>query len=114
VTVGNEPLLVAVANEPVEWAEGLMGVGSLGDIDGMLFVLPQETMTGFWMKDTLIPLDIAFFGQGGDLVDFLTMEPCLSDPCPSYASSAPFMWALETPAGRLGVLEAGTTLSIEE
>lgn len=113
IQVGDEGLVVALADDPGERAQGLMGVDDLGDLDGMLFVFPQEAIVGFWMKNTLIPLDIAFFDDGGALVEALTMEPCLADPCPSYISNGPFSWALETPVGKLGTLDPGTTLSVE-
>jgi uncharacterized membrane protein (UPF0127 family) len=113
ITVGAEGLLVALADDSGERTQGLMGVDDLGDLDGMLFVFPQETNARFWMKDTLISLDIAFFGDGGALVDALTMQACSADPCPSYVSAGPFSWALETPVGSLGPLAEGSILSLE-
>ncbi|MFN2485539.1 MAG: DUF192 domain-containing protein, partial [Acidimicrobiia bacterium] len=76
VSLGQETLSVAVADEPEEWAKGLMGVDELGDLDGMLFVFSDEVLSPVWMKDTLIPLDIAFFNSEGILVDAVAMEPC--------------------------------------
>jgi hypothetical protein len=112
ITVDGQGLLVALADDSSERAQGLMGVQSLGDIDGMLFVFGQTSMTSFWMKDTLIALDIAYFGDDGTLVDSLTMVPCTEDPCPSYTPSVPYSTALETPEGSLGHLPEGTTLTI--
>ena len=112
IDVGGEGLVVAVADDPGERAQGLMGVEQLGDLDGMLFVFSQESLGGFWMKGTLIPLDIAFFNDERAFVDMLSMVPCTADPCPSYVPDGPFSWALETPAGALPSLE-GTTLSVE-
>jgi uncharacterized membrane protein (UPF0127 family) len=99
--VGDQTWLVAVADTPDLRARGLMGVADLGDLDGMLFVWPEDVTSGFWMKNTLIPLDVAFFGADGSLVDVLTMVPCEADPCPSYRPSGAYRWALEAPAGRL-------------
>jgi uncharacterized membrane protein (UPF0127 family) len=76
-----------------------MGVADLGALRGMLFVWPDDVSSGFWMKDTLIPLDIAFFAADGSLVDRLSMVPCEADPCPSYRPSGPYRTALEVPAG---------------
>ena len=112
--VGDARLLVAVADERDEWGQGLMGLEQLGDLDGMLFVFPQEVLGGFWMKDTLIPLDIAFFGDDGVLVDTLEMVPCTADPCHSYVPDGPFSRALETPAGTLHPLTDGTMLAMGE
>ena len=114
ITIGGLGLLVAVANEGAERSQGLMGIDQLGDLDGMLFVFPLEDLSGFWMKDTLIPLDIAFFGEDRALVDVLNMVPCVAESCPSYVPNSPFSWALETPAGLLGPLAPGTMLSIGE
>ena len=113
ITVGGQGLIVAIADDPVERAQGLMGVEQLGDLDGMLFVFFQESLGGFWMKGTLIALDIAFFDDDRILVDTLSMVPCTADPCPSYVPAAPYSWALETPAGALPNLPEGTILSVE-
>ncbi|HEX5671939.1 MAG TPA: DUF192 domain-containing protein, partial [Acidimicrobiia bacterium] len=67
---------------------------------------------GFWMKDTIIPLDIAFFAADGSLVNLQTMEPCQADPCPFYHPGAPFRWALEAPAGDLDGLGSDATLIV--
>jgi uncharacterized membrane protein (UPF0127 family) len=101
IELAGRPWTVAVADTPERWRAGLMGVVDLGDLDGMLFVFPESISASFWMKDTLMPLDIAFFGAAGDLVRVLEMEPCRADPCPSYGPGAPYRWALEAPAGEL-------------
>lgn len=110
MTLGGQPLLVAVADTPARRARGLMGVRSLGSLDGMLFVFPAPRRVSFWMKDTLIPLDLFFFDSGGRLLEVVEMTPCTSDPCPSYRSTAPVRWALEVPAGSL-VVPPGTQLT---
>ena len=112
VFVADEELAVAVADEPGERAQGLMGISDLGDLAGMLFVYDADTQTSFWMKDTIIPLDIAFFAGDGSFVDLLTMEPCATDPCPFYHAAGPFRWALEVPAGDLESLATGVTLVV--
>jgi len=65
----------------------------------MLFIWEDDVLNGFWMKDTLMPLDIAFFGADGSLVDLLSMVPCAGDPCPTYRPSGSYRSALEVPAG---------------
>jgi uncharacterized membrane protein (UPF0127 family) len=99
VTVGGEAWAVALADTPALRSQGLMGVIDLGGLDGMLFSWPGDTASGFWMKDTLIPLDVAFFSVDGSLVDLLSMVPCEEDPCPSYRSSGAYRFALEAPLG---------------
>jgi uncharacterized membrane protein (UPF0127 family) len=98
---------VAVADTTELHLRGLMGVRDLGALSGMLFVWEQPVQLVFWMKNTLIPLDIAFISGGGEVVSFATMQPCKEDPCPSYGSDAPFAFALEVPAGSMPGLEVG-------
>jgi uncharacterized membrane protein (UPF0127 family) len=111
VGLGGADLLVAVADDPETRAQGLMGVTDLGDLDGMLFVLDAAAVTRFWMKDTLIPLDIAFFDDERAFVASFSMEPCTADPCPSYGPDVPVRYAVEVPAGDLPVLAPGTMLA---
>ncbi len=63
--------------------------------DGMLFVFPETTTGGFWMKNTLVPLTIVFFDATGKRVRKLSMTPCLKDPCSIYDPGRPYRYALE-------------------
>ena len=80
--------------------------------DGMLFVFPAVTTSGFWMKGTLVPLTVVFFDSGGKRVRKLTMTPCRRDPCRVYEPGHRYRFALELrasdtrPARRLGPLAA--------
>jgi uncharacterized membrane protein (UPF0127 family) len=112
VVLDGAELMVAVADEPHERAQGLMGVEDLGSLAGMLFVHESDTQAGFWMKDTIIPLDIAFFAADGSLVNLQTMEPCRADPCPFYQAGVSYRWALEAPAGDLQGLPPEATLVV--
>ena len=97
ITIDEQQLAVAIADTPALQSRGLMGVTDLGGLDGMLFVFEESTDGGFWMKDTLIALDIAFFDADGAFVDRFTMEPCTGDPCPVYHSLGSYRYAvLET------------------
>ena len=66
--------------------------------DGMLFVFPNDTSGGFWMKNTLVPLTIVFFDRDGKRVRRLSMKPCRADPCPIYQPNRRYRFALELPA----------------
>lgn len=88
-----------VAADDAARAQGLMGVDPLPDGAGMLFVYPDERTGAFWMKDTLVPLDIAFIAADGTVRAVLTMEPCAADPCPIYDPRVEYLAALEVPAG---------------
>ncbi len=63
--------------------------------DGMLFVFPGDTTGGFWMKNTLVPLTIAFFDADGRRVRKLSMTPCRQESCPIYDPRRRYRFALE-------------------
>lgn len=90
---------VEVADEPAERSAGLMHRTELAEDEGMLFVFEEEKTLSFWMKNTLVPLDILFFANDGTFVSWETMQPCTEDPCPQYVSNAPAKYALEMSAG---------------
>jgi len=79
---------------------GLSGRKSLGDYEGMLFVMDEVGTYAFWMKDMLIPLDIIFIDSKFFIVDIKEDEqPCGSGYCPSIYSDVPFLYVLEVNAG---------------
>lgn len=99
---------VEVADDEAERATGLMHREELAPFDGMAFVWDEPVSTSFWMKDTLIPLSIAFWDEQGRIVAILDMEPCEADPCPTYDPGASFVGAVEVRQGlfelrRIGV-----------
>jgi uncharacterized protein len=96
---GSVRLDVWVADSEAERARGLMGVERLGPDEGMAFVYDEPNSGSFWMKDTLIPLSIAFVDGSGTIVTVEEMEPCTSDPCPTYGSDAPYVLAIEANGG---------------
>lgn len=96
---GDHRVKVEVVTEPAEQARGLMYRRSLGKDSGMLFIFRQEGPQSFWMKNTLIPLDMIFISKDLVIVDIATMQPCASYPCPSYTSRQPVLYVLEVNAG---------------
>lgn len=98
---GGQAVRVAakVANTPSRRRHGLMEVPALPDGVGMLFVFPDEQRSGFWMKDTLMALDIAFVGRDGSVNRILRMDPCTGPPCPVYDPGITYLYALEVRAG---------------
>ena len=99
VVIGEEELVVAVADTSAERSQGLREAVDLGGLDGMLFIHDVEGPVSFGMRDTLIPLDIWFIDVAGIIVGTSEMEPCDSEPCPSYPSPVPVLWVLETELG---------------
>ena len=89
---------VEIANSPDEQARGLMGRTALAEDRGMLFVFPDEEVRSFWMRNTLIPLSIAFMDSEGQIVDLQDMKP-LDDKPPHYVPAEPTRYALEVNRG---------------
>lgn len=85
---------------------GLMFVddATLGGYDGMLFLFQADSDGGFWMKNTRLPLSIAYVAANGRTVTTTDMAPCpdSSPTCPSYPASGPYRYAVEVPRGALG------------
>jgi uncharacterized protein len=112
---GERTVEVEIADSEGERARGLMGRESLDADAGMVFFFPAETSGAFWMKNTLIPLSIAFYDENGRILRILDMEPCRRDPCPLYDPGVSYRGALEVNRGAFrewGVGE-GDTLTLE-
>ena len=91
---------VEFATDEASRVHGLMMRSTLAADHGMLFVFPDTTPRGFWMKNTLIPLDILYFDADRRLVSMqLDVPPCTADPCPTYPSNAAARYVLELSAG---------------
>ncbi len=84
--IAGEKVQLEVAGTPQEQATGLMGRTSLADDRGMLFPFSPPRPVQFWMKNTLISLDMIFVRQGVVKAIAVDVPPCKSDPCPVYGS----------------------------
>lgn len=98
-----------VAQTPDERATGLMFRKTMGANSGMLFVFEQPATQCFWMKNTLLPLSIAFIADDGSIVNFADMKPQVLD---SHCSAKPVRFALEMNQGWFAKrgIKAGTKL----
>lgn len=94
-------LRVRVADTEEARRRGLMGVRQLDAGTGMAFAFPEPVRGRFWMKDTLIPLSIAFWDRSGRVVATFEMRPCRADPCPLYGPDVPVAGAVEAARGFL-------------
>ena len=92
-------LYVNVAETAEEQQRGLMGVKRLPDNEGIAFVFDQPSDSTFWMKDTLIPLSIAFVDENDRVVGVRDMPPCETDPCPRFGVDDPYVLAIEANLG---------------
>jgi uncharacterized membrane protein (UPF0127 family) len=100
VYVQNMPFCVEIADTPEKHARGLMFRRYLKNDYGMLFIFADEEVRSFWMKNTLIPLDMIFINSGHEVVDLhASVPPCRADPCPSYTSALPARYVLEIAGG---------------
>jgi uncharacterized membrane protein (UPF0127 family) len=88
-------LTFELADEPQELTTGLMNRTELNEDAGMLFVLGSANR-GFWMKDTLIPLSVAFISDCGQIVHIEDMEP---QSLQIHNSPTPYYFALEVNQG---------------
>ncbi len=85
-----------VASTPAERAQGLMGRKSLAPNHGMLFVFESVGRQCFWMKNTPLPLTIAFLAEDGSIINTADMAPFSETP---HCSAAPVRFALEMEQG---------------
>ena len=111
---GSEPveITVEIARTDQERAQGLMYRKKLPDGAGMIFIFERDEQLSFWMKNTLIPLSIAFIASDGRITEIKDMQPL---DLTSVTSSRSVRYALETPQGwfnRAGV-KPGDTVKVD-
>lgn len=75
LVVGNERVSAEIAWTVEDRRQGLMHRESMPEDHGMLFIFPEERLLSFWMKDTPLPLSIAFADAGGRIVTIADLEP---------------------------------------
>lgn len=88
-----------IASDEASRERGLMFRKALPEDEGMLFVFPTLDYQGFWMKNTLIPLDMIWLNERKEIVYFVTAIPCKKDPCDSYIPMQKALYVLEVHAG---------------
>jgi uncharacterized membrane protein (UPF0127 family) len=100
--IGNQTLIVEIADSPEKASQGLMRRKELKEGNGMLFIFPDEEIRSFWMKNTYIPLSIGYFNKKNELIDIQDMKPAESEmqtQFETYPSKGPAQFALEVPQG---------------
>lgn len=89
--------LLELADTPEERAQGLMYRPSLASGHGMLFVFDTGSVRAFWMKNTLIPLDILWIDEHYRIQDIQSASPCTQHICKTYVPSHQARWVVELP-----------------
>jgi uncharacterized protein len=96
LNAGMHVIQAEVAQSPQQRSIGLMNRPAMGASEGMLFVFEQATQQCFWMKNTLIPLSIAFLADDGSVVNIEEMQPQTLE---SHCSKKPVRYVLEMNKG---------------
>jgi uncharacterized membrane protein (UPF0127 family) len=96
IYIKDREIRVEVARTDEERARGLMGRASLGKDEGMIFIFEKEAIHGFWMKNTLLPLSIAFVDKEGRIIWMTDMEPLTLS---THDPPRPVLYALEMNKG---------------
>jgi len=112
LTVGMHSIRAQLAITPLQRQIGLMHRREMPTHEGMLFVFDEPSPQCFWMRNTLIPLSIAFLADDGTVVNIADMKPQSDD---SHCSAKPVRYALEMNQGwfaKRGV-KSGTRISGE-
>jgi uncharacterized membrane protein (UPF0127 family) len=97
LSVGGKSIRAEIADEEHERAAGLMFRKELADDAGMLFIMPQTGPVAFWMRNTALPLTIAYMAPNGAIMELHDLEPFNEHPVPS--SFPHIAYALEMPRG---------------
>ncbi|HTY07788.1 MAG TPA: DUF192 domain-containing protein, partial [Candidatus Edwardsbacteria bacterium] len=97
IALGRTPLWVEIADDPDTRTRGLMFRRAMPEDEGMLFVFEYAEPQSFWMKNTYLPLDIAFIGPDYRVLNILAMKPL--DEGPRYNSAGAALYALEVNQG---------------
>ena len=94
------PVTVEIAADDDTRTQGLMFRDHLADDRGMIFHFPETGEYAFWMKNTLIPLDMVWIDEAHRIAHVAhDVPPCKADPCPSYPPNARARYVLELAAG---------------
>ena len=101
VQVGDRTVQMRIAVLPGEQEKGLMFIKSMGTDQGMLFVFAQPQQQSFWMRNTVLPLDIGYFGPDGVLKEIYPMYPLDEKPITSHNREIQF--CLEMNQGWYGI-----------
>jgi uncharacterized membrane protein (UPF0127 family) len=99
-TPGGRKFVAEIADTPERWMHGYMFRQEIGEDEGMIFVFPEAGFHPFWMKNTLVPLDMIWMDDTFTAIYIQeSAPPCRSDPCPSYGPVRKARYVLEVRGG---------------
>jgi uncharacterized membrane protein (UPF0127 family) len=99
VTINDTKITAWIADTENARETGLMGMQNINENEGMLFVYERPGAYAFWMKNTLMPLDIIFVSSDMKIISIQNMEPCTMEPCKIYPPPSNIMYAIEVKGG---------------
>ena len=105
-----------LATTPEETTTGLMFRPALAADRGLLLLWSDDRLATIWMMNVLVPLDIVFLDDTGQVVELVAdAQPCSAEPCPRFTPSIPARAVLELAAGSAGAhgLEVGSTIAFD-
>ncbi len=100
VETGEQVFRVEIADNNYLRQRGLMFREKLDADQGMIFLFENSAQHSFWMKNTLLDLDIIWLDENWEIVDIKTVPPCRTENCPSYISTQKAQYVLEVGAGK--------------
>jgi uncharacterized membrane protein (UPF0127 family) len=108
---GHIPVIAEIAKSPEQRERGLMYRKTLEDGHGMLFIFEKDQVLSFWMKNTFVPLSIAFISSDGVILEIMDMKP---ESTVTVTSSRSARYALEVPQGWFSrmYVEPGNTITL--
>ena len=112
VIIANKGFDVEIADTPSKWMEGLMFRKTMPQNHGMLFIFQDEQPRSFWMKNTIIPMDLVFIDSNCVIVNIeMNAQPCQKEPCKNY-NSPPAKYVLEVNANQSSPAIVGDTVTL--
>lgn len=111
VVFDNVSFDVEMAQTSEERAKGLMFRESMPENHGMLFVFEEDAPRSFWMKNTLIPLDMIFIDGNMTVVDVKNAVPCKEDPCSTYSAHGTYVLEINAGLAEKYGIKAGSRMS---
>lgn len=95
ICIEKQCFTVEIARTSAEQQQGLMNREVMEKDHGMVFIFPKSDVHNFWMKNTLIPLDMIWVDDAFNVVRVLTAQPCIQDPCKVYRPEASAKYVIE-------------------